>query len=130
MELAQFVAFVPAQSSGKVGATVGILGQGLTGTTRVAFAGTSASFKVVSDTFLTATVPAGAKTGAVSVSRPGGVLTSNKVFHVTPPTAAPGVKLSATSLTFSSQAAGEDRGRDQWALDAVGGGAGFGGARH
>jgi uncharacterized repeat protein (TIGR03803 family) len=104
MELAQFVTFVPAQSSGKVGATVGILGQGLTGTTRVAFAGTSASFKVVSDTFLTATVPAGAKTGTVSVSRPGGVLTSNKVFHVTPPPTAPDVTLSATSLTLASPA--------------------------
>jgi uncharacterized repeat protein (TIGR03803 family) len=103
MELAPFVAFVPAQSSGSVGATVGILGQGLTGTSRVAFAGTAATFKVVSDTFLTATVPAGARTGAVSVTHPGGVLTSDQVFHVTSQATAASVKLSATALRFASQ---------------------------
>ncbi|HEY6370747.1 MAG TPA: choice-of-anchor tandem repeat GloVer-containing protein, partial [Candidatus Sulfotelmatobacter sp.] len=53
--------------SGTVGSTVEILGQGFTGTTKVSFHGASASFKVVSDTYLTATVPAGAATGTVTV---------------------------------------------------------------
>lgn len=46
--LGPFVAFV--RGSGKVGATVEILGQGFTGTTAVSFNGTSATFSVKSDT--------------------------------------------------------------------------------
>jgi hypothetical protein len=46
--------------SGKVGKTVQILGQGFTGTTRVSFNGTTASFSVVSNTYLLAAVSAGA----------------------------------------------------------------------
>jgi hypothetical protein len=38
----------------------------------------------VSDTYLTATVPAGATTGSVTATTSGGTLTSNKVFRVTP----------------------------------------------
>jgi uncharacterized repeat protein (TIGR03803 family) len=75
-----FVSLVSA--SAKVGKTVEILGQGLTGTSAVAFNGTSASFQVVSDTYLTATVPSGATTGFVTVTTPGGILTSNKEFRV------------------------------------------------
>jgi uncharacterized repeat protein (TIGR03803 family) len=82
MGLNPFVAFVRA--SGKVGQTVGILGQGLTGTTGVSFNGTSAQFKVVSATFLTATVPAGASSGVVTVKAPGGKLTSNQPFRIMP----------------------------------------------
>ena len=68
---------------GKVGRTIGILGQGLTGTTAVSFNGTPASqFTVVSDTYLEATVPNGATTGFVKVTTPGGALTSNKKFQV------------------------------------------------
>jgi uncharacterized repeat protein (TIGR03803 family) len=77
-----FVAFV--QSAGKVGQTGGILGQGFTGTTSVAINGIPASFTVISDTFLGATVPAGATTGYVTVTTPSGVLTSNVPFHVLP----------------------------------------------
>jgi len=70
---------------GKVGKTIEILGQGLTGTTKVSFHGVSATtFSVVSDTYLTVVVPAGATTGSVTVSTPGGKLTSNRVFRVTP----------------------------------------------
>jgi uncharacterized repeat protein (TIGR03803 family) len=69
-------------TSGKAGKTVEILGQGLTGTTAVAFNGTSASFNVVSDTYLTASVPSGATTGFVTVTTPGGTLTSNTKFRV------------------------------------------------
>jgi uncharacterized repeat protein (TIGR03803 family) len=70
---------------GKVGRSVEILGQGLTGTTKVSFNGTAATtFKVVSDTYLTATVPEGATTGFVTVTTPGGARKSNRKFLVTP----------------------------------------------
>jgi uncharacterized repeat protein (TIGR03803 family) len=70
-------------SSGKVGKTIGILGQGFTGTTAVSFNGTPATqFTVVSDTFLEATVPNGTTTGFVIVTTPGGPLKSNKKFQV------------------------------------------------
>ena len=68
--------------SGNVGKTVEILGQGFTGTTSVSFNGAPATFKVVSATYLTATVPSGATTGFVTVVTPSGTLTSNKKFQV------------------------------------------------
>ena len=80
--LRPFVSFV--RSSGKVGKNVGILGQGFTGTTGVLFSGRPANFAVKSNTFLTATVPAGATTGFVSVTTPGDTLKSNQRFRVTP----------------------------------------------
>ena len=56
------------ESAGKVGSTVILLGQGLTGTTDVQFNGKSASsFTVVSDTEVTAVVPSGATLGAIHV---------------------------------------------------------------
>ena len=70
--------------SGKVGKSIGILGQGFTGTTNVSFNGTQAAFTVSSDTFLTATVPAGATTGSVTLVTPGATLKSNRKFLVTP----------------------------------------------
>lgn len=84
MGLGPFVSFVGPLFEGKVGKTIEILGQGLTGTTKVLFHGVSATFAVVSDTYLTAMVPAGATTGLVTVKTPGGALTSNKIFRVTP----------------------------------------------
>jgi len=66
------------------GQDVGILGQGLTGTTDVSFNGTPAGFTVVTDTFLTATVPPGATSGSVTVTTPGGKLSSNVIFRVVP----------------------------------------------
>jgi uncharacterized repeat protein (TIGR03803 family) len=101
-----FVSLV--STSGKVGTTVEILGQGFTGTTAVSFNGTAASFTVVSSTYLTAVVPSGAKTGSVTVVTPGGTLTSNKKFLVTPqltsfsPTSGPvttSVTITGVSLT-------------------------------
>ncbi len=80
MGLGPFVTFV--RPAGKIGQTGGILGQGLIGTTSVSLNGISASFTVISDTFLTATVPAGATTGYVTVTTPSGTLTSNVPFHV------------------------------------------------
>lgn len=80
--LGPFVTFVRA--AGKVGQTGPILGQGLTGTTSVLLNGTPASFTVVSDTYIRATVPVGATTGYVTVTTPSGMLTSNLPFHVIP----------------------------------------------
>jgi uncharacterized repeat protein (TIGR03803 family) len=82
MGLDPFVTFLPAQSSGTAGKSIGLLGQGFTGTTSVLFGGISATFKVVSDTYLTATVPTGAKTGFITLNTSGGTLTSNKKFRV------------------------------------------------
>jgi uncharacterized repeat protein (TIGR03803 family) len=81
--LGPFVSLLP--TSGKVGKTVGILGQGFAGTTAVSFNGTPATiFTVSSDTYLTASVPNGATTGTVMVVTPSGTLTSNHKFLVTP----------------------------------------------
>lgn len=80
--LAPFVTFL--QNFGKIGATVQILGQGLTGTSNVSFNGTPANFTVVSDTLLQVTVPQGATSGQVRVTTPTGTLTSNKNFYVLP----------------------------------------------
>ena len=80
--LGPFVRFL--LNSGKVGSSVQIFGQGLTGTTAVSFNGTPASFSVASDTFLVATVPTGATTGPVVVTTPSGALTSNVAFRVSP----------------------------------------------
>lgn len=78
--LPPFVSLTPI--SGRVGKEVEILGQGFTGTTAVLFHGAQAPFKVVSDTYLTATVPDGATTGFVTVATPGGNLKSNRKFRV------------------------------------------------
>ena len=68
----------------KVGQTVEILGQGFTGATAVSFNGVKATFKNVSDTYMTATVPAGALTGPVTVTTFTGSMTSNRKFLVIP----------------------------------------------
>ena len=80
--LGPFVTFLPAARP--VGGMVEILGQGFTGATGVSFNGTPAAFTGKSDTYLTATVPAGASTGSIIVTEPGGTLTSNKTFRVVP----------------------------------------------
>ena len=58
-----------------------IQGQGFTGATAVAFNKIPATFTVVSDTLMTATIPAGVKTGYVTVTTPSGVLKSNEQFR-------------------------------------------------
>ena len=80
--LPPFVAL--ARTWGRVGQAGGILGQGFTGATSVSLNGVPAPFKVVSDTYLTATVPPGATSGYVTVTTPSGTLTSNKKFIVLP----------------------------------------------
>ncbi len=110
MGLGPFVSLV--STTGKVGKTVEVLGQGFTGTTAVSFNGTAATFKVGSDTYLKATVPSGATTGSVTVTTPGGTLTSNKPFRVTPkilsfnPTSGPvgtSVTITGNSLTQTDE---------------------------
>ena len=76
-----FVETLP--TSGKVGATVKILGTKLTGATSVTFNGTAATFTVVSGSEITTTVPAGATTGKVEVITPHHNLSTNVPFRVT-----------------------------------------------
>jgi uncharacterized repeat protein (TIGR03803 family) len=78
--LGAFVETLP--SAGKVGAKVTILGTSLTGATSVSFNGTAATFKVVSGTEITTTVPTGATTGTVTVKTSAGTLSSNVAFVV------------------------------------------------
>jgi len=78
--LSPFVAFV--RPFGSIGQSGGILGQGFTGTTGVFLNGSPVAFTVISDTYIQATVPAGATTGFVTVMTPTGALTSNVVFRV------------------------------------------------
>jgi uncharacterized repeat protein (TIGR03803 family) len=108
--LCPFVSFV--RGTAKVGKIVEILGQGFTGTTSVSFNGTPAAFKVKSDTFVKATVPAGSTTGAVTVTTPGGTLTSDVPFRVRPqilsfsPTSGPvgtPVTITGVSLTQTTK---------------------------
>jgi uncharacterized repeat protein (TIGR03803 family) len=70
------------QPAARTGARVAILGNNLNGTTSVTFNGAAAAFNVASSTEIVATVPAGATTGFVSATTPGGVLTSNREFTV------------------------------------------------
>jgi IPT/TIG domain-containing protein len=78
--LGPFVSLQP--NAGLLNNTINILGQGLTGSTSVSFNGAAAKFKVVSDIDITATVPVTATTGPVTVTTPGGKLTSNQPFRV------------------------------------------------
>jgi uncharacterized repeat protein (TIGR03803 family) len=106
--------------SAKVGKTVEILGQGFTGTTKVSFNGVSAPFTNLTDTYMTATVPAGATTGTVTVTTFTNTMKSNRAFLVTPqitsftpasgivgtPVTITGVSLTqATKVTIGGKAA-------------------------
>lgn len=95
-ELQPFVRLLPTW--GKVGTSIGILGQGFTGTSEVSFNGVSARFTVESDTYLIATIPTAATTGQVSVTTPLGTLKSNQTFIVLP---------SITSFSPTSGDAGD-----------------------
>ncbi len=67
---------------GKAGRSIGILGQGFTAGTTVSFNGTAAAARVISSAYLTATVPAGAATGPVTVTTGADTLISNRAFIV------------------------------------------------
>ncbi len=81
-----------APSSGPTGTAVTLTGTAFTGTTVVTFNGVNAtSFTVNSATQITAIVPAGATTGKISVTTPGGTATSTADFTVTSAPAFPDV---------------------------------------
>jgi uncharacterized repeat protein (TIGR03803 family) len=68
--------------SGGIGSSVVITGNSFTGATKVAFGSKKAVFSVNSYSQITATVPAGAKTGKIQVTTPGGIATSATDFTV------------------------------------------------
>lgn len=86
-----------APPSGPVGTSVAIAGSSFTGATSVAFNGTVATFTVTDDTHITASVPAGATSGTISVTAPGGTGTSAGSFTVS---------LPAPTITSFSPASG------------------------
>jgi len=102
-------------NSGTAGQTIQILGTGLKGATSVKFGSGSATFSVISDTYMTAVVPANGTTGNVTVTAPAGTYISSRQFRVVPavssflPTSGPvGTRvviigsgfLGATNVTF------------------------------
>jgi hypothetical protein len=99
-------------TSGTAGKTIEILGNGLTGTTKVMFGSGSASFTIVSDTNITAVVPASGTSGTVSVTTPSSTLKSKQIFKVLPvissfsPTSGPvgtQVTIAGSGLTGASK---------------------------
>ena len=78
-------AFSP--TNGSVGTAVVITGTNFTGATTVAFNGVAASFTVNSATQITATVPAGAETGLISITTSGGIAQSAASFTIQSPSA-------------------------------------------
>lgn len=100
-------------TGGIVGTTVTITGVSLKQATAVTIGGKSAAFTVASDTQVTATVPAGAKTGQkITVTTPGGVATSKVAFAVvpsitsfTPANGAPGISVTIKGNSFTKATA-------------------------
>jgi hypothetical protein len=94
--------FSPA--AGPVGTTVTLTGADLDTTTQVTFGGRVAAFTVTSPSQVIATVPAGATSGPIMVTTPGGTATSPGSFTVTVPptitiaTPAEGATIPATSV--------------------------------
>jgi uncharacterized protein (TIGR03437 family) len=74
------VSFDPVK--GMVGTSVTITGSNFAAATSVTFNGLTAPFTVDSPTQITAVVPAGASTGAIAVTAPGGTTTSLTDFVV------------------------------------------------
>ena len=80
--------FTPA--SGPVGTTVTVTGTNFAGATGATLNGTAVSgFMMMSVTSVMFNVPAGATTGLIAVTTPGGTATSTTNFTVTPAVAAP-----------------------------------------
>lgn len=71
-------------NSGKRGDAVIIDGQNLAGTSRVLFNGAAAEFTVTSPTRITATIPALATSGRLTVETPASSVLSSGTFNVTP----------------------------------------------
>ncbi len=104
-EAPTIASFTPG--SGPPGTSVTITGTGFSGATAVTFNGVSATFTADSDTQVTAVVPAGATSGPIAVTTPGGTGTSSTSFSVTAPAAphissfSPTSGPSGTSVTIS-----------------------------
>jgi len=80
-----FVNLEPTQQSGNVGSSVGVFGQGFSSASIVKFGGVPATTKTLSGTtYLAAIVPAGAHTGAVTVTTGTTTLTSPNTYKVKP----------------------------------------------
>ncbi|MBI3879480.1 MAG: hypothetical protein HY301_05380 [Verrucomicrobia bacterium] len=99
-----------APASGAPGSTVAITGNKLNGATAVNFNGLAATFTVNSASSISATVPAGATTGLVSVTTPGGsanspgnftVINSPLVTGFTPPSGGIGTDVTITGFNFT-----------------------------
>lgn len=72
-------------TNGLPGSTVTLNGANFLGATNVSFNGiTASSFNVTADSQITATVPAAATTGPISVNTPGGSVTSSVPFYLPP----------------------------------------------
>lgn len=76
--------FDPA--AGPVGTTVTFTGSAFTTVSAVTFAGTAASFAIITDTELTAVVPAGAGSGPIAVTNATGTAATASFTVVQPPT--------------------------------------------
>jgi IPT/TIG domain len=110
---APFVNLEPTQTTGNVGASVGMFGQGFSGASVVKFGGVAATSVTLSGAnYLTAVVPSGAHTGAVTVTTGGTTLTSPQTFKVLPtiksftPTSGPvgtAVTITGTGLTQTTK---------------------------
>jgi hypothetical protein len=86
------VASSVSPASGTIGAEVAITGRGFAGASGVRFGAAASEFSVKSSSEITATVPAGASTGLVTVTGPAGTASSPEAFTVTP-----GIALSVVS---------------------------------
>ena len=81
LALPAFVTLLP--TAGKAGSKIGILGQGFSSSSVVKFNGVQATaITLTGTTFITATVPAGASNGFVTVTTGATTLTSSKKFTV------------------------------------------------
>jgi uncharacterized repeat protein (TIGR03803 family) len=80
-----FVSLEPTEKTGNVGASVGMFGQGFSSASVVKFGGVAATKVTLSGTaYLTAVVPTGAHTGAVTVTTGTATLTSPQTYKVKP----------------------------------------------
>jgi hypothetical protein len=78
----QITSFSP--TSGRAGTSVTINGKTLLGASSITFNGVAATFTIDTSTRIRATVPAGATTGKIKVTTPGGSATSATIFTVLP----------------------------------------------
>lgn len=109
------------------GSAVSISGSGLRFATKVAFNGKTSNFTVVSDTSITAMVPAGATTGPVSITTPGGTAASTTPLTINASAITVAVSPgSATvmpnvALTLTATVTGTANTAVSWAITSGGG---------